>query len=119
MRATCVIERPGKQVSDDDGNPTDMPYTQVYDGKCRLHYPGIPFPSDAEIAGAHRPTRPQHISIPFGPVLQADDRVRITADLDTPQNVGMVLRVTEPTNQSQTTAQRILCEVILTPTGDL
>jgi hypothetical protein len=119
MRATCKIERPGAQTSDNDGNPISQAYTEVYNGKCRLHYPGIPFPKEAEIAGADRPTRPQHLSIPFGPVIHADDRVTISADLDTPQNVGMVLRVTEPSNPSQATAQRLLCKVILTPSGEL
>lgn len=119
MRATCKIERPGAATSDDDGNPVSQSYTQIYAGKCRLHYPGIPFPEEAEIAGADRPTRPQHLSIPFGTTVQADDRVTITADPDTPQNVGTVLRVTEPSNPSQATAQRILCKVILTPSGEL
>lgn len=117
MRTTCIVDRIRR---DDQGEPITETSPEgvetqvrddVYAGKCRVHYPGTPWPATPDVAGATVTVRPIFVSIPISaPQLQVGDRITITADLDTPAIVGNVYRAIEPGNASQETAQRVLAQ---------
>lgn len=119
MRATCIIERPGADETDDDGNVTTT-FTQVYpdpewpddhphaDGKCYSRYPGLAWEQTPEVAGATIVSSRLVVRIPFGAVIRPGDRVTILADPDNPQMAGTKLRVESIDDQSQATAQRLI-----------
>lgn len=117
MRTTCTVDRIRLA---DDGNPMTTTSSTgvvteeregVYEGKCRVHYSGTPWPNTPDVAGASVTVRPIFVSIPIdAPPLKVGDRITVTADLDTPLIVGNVYRAIEPGNASQETAQRVLCQ---------
>jgi hypothetical protein len=109
MRATCTIGRPGEQDTDADGRVV-TPVTPVYAGKCYLRYPGLAFEQNADSQAVTIAQSRVVVRIPFGTVVRPGDVVTVTADLDNPQLAGTVLRVASVDDQSQATAQRLLCE---------
>jgi hypothetical protein len=109
MRDTCVIVRPGLPVDDGQGGVVDTP-TSVYEGACYVRYPGFAFESNREVVGAAVAQSRVVIRVPFGPVFRPGDRITIIASPDTPHLAGTVLRVASVDDQSQATAQRLLCE---------
>lgn len=107
MRATCKIERKsGQSVS---GGKTTPTYEQIYSGKCYTRYPGLAWEQTPEVAGQPLVTSRLVVRIPFGSVSRPGDLVTITADPDNPQLVNTVLRVESIDDQSQATAQRLIC----------
>lgn len=109
MRGTCTIDRPtGAQVTDDDGVVTSA-FEQVYEGKCYTRYPGLAQEANREVGGATVVESRIVVRIPFGTIHKPGDRVTIVADLDNPQLAGDVYTVESVDNQSQATAQRLLC----------
>ena len=122
MRDTCVIRRPGEKVSDGRGGET-VEMVQVYpdpgwpedhphaDGKCYTRYPGLAFESNRDLVGVHVVESRLVVRVPVGPTFRPDDVVEITASPDTPHLVGEKFRVASIDDQSQATAQRLLCEV--------
>lgn len=109
MRGTCTIERPaGDAVTDDDGVVT-RGFGEVYAGKCYTRYPGLAQEANREAGGTTITESRIVVRIPFGPICKPGDRVTITADLDNPQLAGAVYRVESIDDQSQATAQRLLC----------
>jgi len=109
MRGTCKIERPtGDQVTDEDGVVSAV-FATVYTGKCYTRYPGLAQEANREVGGATVVESRIVVRIPFGPVCKPGDRVTMIADLDNPQLAGSVYRVESIDDQSQSTAQRILC----------
>lgn len=109
MRATCLIRRVAGSTLDEWG--AEVPaYTTVYEGKCYTRYPGMAFEQNPEAGGFSLTVSRVVLRIPFGPVVKPGDVVAITADPDNPQMIGSRLRVASSDDQSQATAQRILCE---------
>ncbi len=120
MRATCIIDRPVDKTIDDDGR-SSIAYAQVYpdpawspghphaDGKCYVRYPGVAFETNRASAGVTIVDSRVIVRIPFGTVHRPGDRVRILTDPDNPQLVGTRYRVASIDDQSQATAQRLLC----------
>lgn len=120
MRGTCVIRRFGDAVTDADGRVT-APSTQVYPdpawpaehpdsaGPCYVRYPGLAFEQNFESVGVTVVESRVVVRIPFGVVIRPKDEVEILADPDNPQLVGTRLLVASIDDQSQATAQRIVC----------
>lgn len=121
MRGTCLIDRLGATTTDDDGTVT-RERDQVYPdpswpeghphgaGKCYVRYPGVAFEASPTSAGVTIVNSRVIVRIPFGVVIRPGDRVQIAADPDNPQLAGAVYRVASIDDQSQATAQRLLCD---------
>jgi len=109
MRGTCSIDRPtGQTTSDDDGKVTPVT-VNVYEGKCYTRYPGLAFETNHESAGVQVVDSRIVVRIPFGTKHRPGDVVTILTDPDNPQLIGCVYRVASIDDQSQATAQRLLC----------
>ena len=111
MRATCTIVRDDPEsdpVVDDDGAVT-VPTVPVYAGKCRIRFPGMASGRIADASGATVVTTRPVVSVPVGTDVQVGDVVTITADLDNAHVVGRRYRVEATDEQSQATAQRLVC----------
>jgi len=109
MRGACMIDRATGEPSTDDDGVVTRAFEDVYVGKCYTRYPGLAQEANREAAGATITESRIVVRIPFGPVCKPGDRVTITADLDNPQLAGAVYRVESIDDQSQATAQRLLC----------
>lgn len=109
MRGTCTILRPGQTATDADGD-TFTPATVVYAGKFYARYPGLAFEQNPDVAGATVAVSRVVVRIPFGTIIRPRDLVRIDADPDNPQLAGTYLRVASIDDQSQATAQRLICD---------
>lgn len=111
MRGTCTIGRPSGTTTDADG-VVAANFATVYSGKCYTRYPGLAQEANREVAGATVIESRIVVRIPFGTIHKPGDRVTITADLDNPQLAGAVYRVESIDDQSQATAQRLLCSEV-------
>lgn len=123
MRARCIIERPSGTDKVEKGVVTPT-FDRIYpapdwtdshphaDGKCYTRYPGLAFEQTREVAGA--PITESRIvhRIPFGVVCRPGDQITIVDDPDNPQMNGTRIRVDSIDDQSQATAQRLLCSDI-------
>lgn len=111
MRGTCLIRRPIGETTNEDGKVVPV-YAEpaVHEGPCYTRYPGIAFEANPEAGGSVFTISRVVVRIPFGPVVRPGDIVEITKDPDNPSMVGTVLRVASNDDQSQATAQRLLCE---------
>lgn len=116
MRGACTIVRPGETTTDDDGDVI-TPTTPVYTGKCYARYPGLAFESNLDSQGVSVAQSKLVVRIPFGAVTRPGDVVKFTADPDNPQLVGTRVVVTSIDDQSQATAQRLLCNDFQAPAG--
>lgn len=105
----CVIVRPGLPVDDGQGGVI-VTQTVIYEGPCYAEYPGIAFESKFEVAGAGGVQARNLVRVPFGVVFRPGDVVTIISSPTNPQLAGTVLRVASIDDQSQATAQRLLCE---------
>ena len=112
MRATCTIGRPDltKPQTDPTTGKVTYPESPVYAGRCYIRYPGLAFEQNAESGGAVAVVSRNVVRIPFGVVVRPGDVVTITADPDNPQMVDTRLRVASIDDQSQATAQRLVCD---------
>ena len=109
MRGTCLIDREDGRTRDEYGRPVPQ-YVTVYEGKGYARYPGIAHEQNLESAGADVTVSRVIYRIPLGAVVRPGDRLTITADPDNPQLEGARFRVASIDDQSQATAQRLLCE---------
>lgn len=109
MRGSCKIERIGKPEPDGHGGST-TPRETIFEGKCYLRYPGLAFESNFDSAGVTVAQSRIVLRVPFGPTFRPGDVVTILTDPDNPQLVDTVLRIASIDDQSQSTAQRLLCE---------
>jgi len=116
MRATCTIVRPGETETDADGNVT-TPTTPVYAGKCYSRYPGLAFETNLNAQTVSVAQSKLVVRIPFGATIRPGDVVKFTADPHNPQLVGTRVVVTSIDDQSQATAQRLLCNDFQAPAG--
>lgn len=109
LHDTCLAVRPGPPVDDGQGGvaPTSTP---VYEGVCYLRYPGLAQEAVREVAGVGVAQSRIVVRVPFGPVFRPGDQITITSSPYTPHLAGTVLRVASIDDQSQATAQRLLCE---------
>lgn len=121
MTSTCTVSRPGETTTDANGDVT-TPLTPVYAGPCRARRASAS-ERVSEAGGASITTAPLVVSLPFPTSSlgqwQVDparslpgDVVTFTADLDTPEQVGLTVRVVSVESQSQATAVRLRCEEI-------
>lgn len=112
MRGTCRIGRPDESSPFTDPETLEVTYpeTPVFDGPCYTRYPGLAFEQNPEAGGAVQVVSRVVVRIPFGTICRPGDVVTITSDPDNPQLVGTKLRVASIDDQSQATAQRLLCE---------
>lgn len=108
MRGTCTIVRPGQATSDDDGTVTTQD-ADIYSGKCYTRYPGMAFETNREAQGITVVDSRVVVRIPFGTKCRPGDVVTILTDPDNPQLVDCKYRVASIDDQSQATAQRLLC----------
>lgn len=108
MRATVRIERPGEPVTGADGRVT-TPRTTLYEGRGYTRYPGLAFEQNPEVGGATLTLSRILVRVPHGIQYRPNDVVTIVADPDNPQMAGTELQVQSSDDQSQATAQRLLC----------
>ncbi len=109
MRGTCRIARVVGTTVGDYGEEVPV-WEAVYEGKCYLRYPGLAFESTFDSVGVTVTQSRVVARIPFGPVIAVDDVITVLSDPDTPHLAGATLRVASIDDQSQATAQRLLCE---------
>lgn len=109
MRASCLITVAGPIVTLPDGS-TEPSSTTVYEGPCYTRYPGLAFEQTPDVAGVTLTVSRVVVRIPHGTVVPVGAVVTIVADPDNPQMAGTKLRVASVDDQSQATAQRLLCE---------
>lgn len=109
MRGECKIERATGGTTNSDGVYVPEEFEEVYAGACYLRYPGLAQEAVRDVAGAQVVESRIVVRIPFGAVVRPGDRVTVTSDPDNPQLAGVVLRVESIDDQSQATAQRLLC----------
>lgn len=110
MRGECVIERATDGgTTNSDGVYVPEEFEEVYAGACYLRYPGLAQEAVRDVAGAQVVESRIVVRIPFGAVVRPGDRVTVASDPDNPQLAGVVLRVESIDDQSQATAQRLLC----------
>lgn len=109
MRDSCTITRPAAPVDDGRGGVT-VEHGDVYEGRCYVRYPGLAQEATVDAAGAQVVVSRVVVRVPHGPVFRVGDVVEITASPDTPHLAGAVYRVASIDDQSQATAQRLLCE---------
>lgn len=112
MRGSCRIERPDQAnpVTDPDTLEVTLPLALVGEVKCYTRYPGLAFEQNPEAGGSVQVISRLVVRIPFGLICRPGDVVTILSDPDNPQLVGTKLRVASIDDQSQATAQRLLCE---------
>lgn len=120
MRALIRIDDPGALVTGAEGNVTPT-MTPVYEGPGYSRYPGLAFEQSPDVAGAEVVVSRLVVRIPFPasgvgtwhtapPIVRPGQIVTIVNDPDNPQMAGIKLRVASIDDQSQATAQRLLCE---------
>lgn len=121
MRATCTIDRPGDVVTGPDGEVT-CPVTRIYPdpswgsshscarGPCYARYPGLAFEETPQGGGQVFTVSRLAVRVPHGVSFTPGDVVTWLSDPDNPAMVGKVLRVGSVDEQSQSTAQRLLCD---------
>lgn len=109
MRGTVWITRPRPTTTDPDTGETHSSEQLVFEGPSYTRYPGIAQENNPETGAAVFVISRVIVRIPHGPVIRPGDVVEITADPDNPHLVGTRLRVESLDNQSQATAQRLLC----------
>lgn len=115
MRGTCTIRRPlpGQEVPDPTLPGRVIPAYEpepVYADACYIRYPGLAHEQNPVFAGATDVVSRVIVRIKFGVIVRPGDVVTINSDPDNPQLVGTVLRVASIDDQSQATAQRLICE---------
>lgn len=111
MRGQCTIRRVQAVTTDPTGGlVTTWVDPDPYQGPCYVRYPGVAHEATPESGGAVLTVSRIIVRIPHGPVIRPGDVVTITSDPDTPQIAGTRLRVASIDDQSQATAQRLLCE---------
>jgi hypothetical protein len=112
MRGSCTISRPDESnpVTDPDTLEVTYPETPIFEGPCYVRYPGLAFEQNPEAGGSVQVISRLVVRIPFGLICRPGDVVTILSDPDNPQLVGTKLRVASIDDQSQATAQRLLCE---------
>lgn len=115
MRGTCTIRRPipGQEELDPVLPGRVVPAYEpepIYADACYTRYPGLAHEQNPVFAGATDVVSRVIVRIKFGAIVRPGDVVTINSDPDNPQLVGTVLRVASIDDQSQATAQRLICE---------
>ena len=109
MRGTCRIARVVGTTVGDYGEEVPV-WETVYEGKCYLRYPGLAFESMFDSVGVTVTQSRLVARIPVGAGSFVADVITVLSDPDTPHLAGATLRVASIDDQSQATAQRLLCE---------
>ena len=117
MRARLVITRASTDLptTGPGGVVTPSPRIEVYGteaapGKGYVRYPGLAFEQNPESAGLVLTISRVIVRIPFGSVIRPNDEVHILTDPDNPQLQDVRYLVASIDDQSQATAQRLLCK---------
>ncbi|GAA1742961.1 hypothetical protein GCM10009809_42110 [Isoptericola hypogeus] len=111
MRGTLSITRP------DPSHPLENPATgevtfagpEVYNGPGYLRYPGLAQETSPIAGGSTQFDSRIVVRVPFGVAFRPGDQVEVLVDPDNPQLVGTRVWVASIDDQSQATAQRLLC----------
>lgn len=110
--STCVIERPGPDVTDPDTGVVTPSMTTIFTGPCRVRYPYVR-PEAVDVAGQQLAKVRGFLSVPVEGTsgVQADDQATITmGDLD--PGAVIVARIQSPATQTHMTARRFPIEVL-------
>lgn len=120
LRARCVIYLIGPPVTDPDTGVVGPSRQILYqDVPCYARYPGLAFEANHPVGGVVITDSRIVVRIPhehrteddYQPYqVPVDALVEIVTDPDTPQMIGAVFQVKSLDDQSQATAQRLLCE---------
>nr|WP_269437406.1 DUF6093 family protein [Arthrobacter sp. zg-Y20] len=110
MLDTCIIDRPGKPVTDPQTGVVSPSYTAVYSGACKVQQTLAESVARTS-AGAVFTIVDTRLDIPVnaGPV-QTGDRARIVEARLNPALTNSVYRIVGPHKKSAQTAQRLRVE---------
>lgn len=110
MIDSCIIDRPGKAVTDPETGKVAPSYTPVYTGRCKVQQT-LAQSSSREAGGAVFTVQPTglHIPVGAGPV-RSGDRVRMVSGVTDPALLGNQYRVVETFEKTWPTAQRLRVE---------
>lgn len=113
MRGRLLARRPlpGQETVNDDGSVSPL-YDAVFEHETPYYgrYPGLAHETVRHTSGSAVVESRLVIRVPFGRAYRPGDVLTILEDPDNPQMVGSVFRVASIDDQSQSTAQRLLCE---------
>lgn len=110
MRADVVITRP--DPLDPTAKHAPVYGTEDAPGRARMRYPGLAHEQVPEAAGARITRTRIVVSIPHGVQVNPHDVVRVIRDRDNPTLDGQTYSVGSIDDQSQSSAQRLLCNDI-------
>ena len=110
MIDSCIIDRPGKAVTDPETGKVAPSYTPVYTGRGKVQQT-LAQSSSPEAGGAVYTVQNARLDLPVGagPVA-VGDRVRLVSAVSNPDLVGNVYRIVELFEKSWQTAQRVRVE---------
>ena len=114
MVDACLITSAGEPVWDDaTGTYVPGPGTTVYEGKCRVRNAN-PAPQNADAGEAAWAVDQVVLSLPLDGTAAVTDgcTATITACLNDPGMVGLVLTVQAGHFQTDSTARRVPCQVV-------
>lgn len=110
MRATCQVFQEGPKVMDPVTGQMVPSRSLIFEGKCYTRYPGVAFEAAHNAAGVQIVDSRIIVRVHHSaPVIPVDAVVTMIADPDNPKTVGTEYRVASVDDQSQSTAQRLLC----------
>ena len=110
MRGTYLVERENGTTEGDLPGSVVPNWETVWEGPGYTRYPGLAFEQTPTVGSFQFTVSRVVVRVPFGPVFRPGDRVTVVSDPDNPQIEGTLLRVASIDDQSQATAQRLLCE---------
>lgn len=112
MDATCVVRRPGPDVTDPDTGVVTPGLVEMYNGKCRVQSTDI---GEAKaVAGAHQFVLwDAKVYFPAGSGLDVDDVVEILTSPLNSDEVGKFYRLKERRVGSHKTADRWNVELVV------
>lgn len=113
MRGKLAVRRPlpGHETIGDDGSVIPL-YDGTFEHETPYYgrYPGLAHETVRHTAGSTVVESRLVARVPFGQVYRPGDVLTVLEDPDNPQMVGAMFRVASIDDQSQATAQRLLCE---------
>lgn len=110
MRGTYLVEREDGFTEGELPGQIIPKWVKIWEGPGYARYPGLAFEERPVVGGFQFTVSRIVVRVPFGPVFRPGDRVTVISDPDNTQLNGTQLRVASIDDQSQSTAQRLLCE---------
>lgn len=111
MRGRCRVEVVGRVVTDPVTGEVAASRTVLYeDVPFYARYPGSVSEQDHPVGGSRLVSSRVVVRVPHGFTVPVDALIVVVSDPDNSKLVGSVFRVASLDDQSQSTAQRLVCE---------